>query len=76
MRVRTVALFAVDSIVEAAIEFEGRRIPVRASVIWVEPPNFDIGSLGEIGLQLADVSEDYLRLAAELFADAGADEPD
>jgi hypothetical protein len=32
------------------------------------PPSFDLGELGELGLQVAEVSEDYLKLAAELFA--------
>jgi len=69
LRVRTMALIPVESVIDVKVEHQGRQVPARMTVVWAEPPNFDLGELGELGLQLADVSEPYLQLAAELFAD-------
>jgi hypothetical protein len=69
LRVRTMAVLQAESTIDAAIEREGKLIPVKATVIWAEPPNFDLGQLGEMGLQLNDVSEDYLQLVTDLFAE-------
>ena len=68
MRVRTMALIPLESVIDLTVEHLGRHIPVRMTVIWAEPPDFHVGGLGELGLQLAEVSETYLKLAAELFA--------
>lgn len=70
MRIRTMALIPEETVLEVVLETGGRRIAVRAAVIWSEPPSFDVGELGEMGLQLVEASEEYLQLAAELFADA------
>ena len=68
MKVRTMALIPLESVIDVVIEHSGRLVPARMTVVWVEPPNFDVGELGEIGLQLSEVSEPFLQLAAELFA--------
>lgn len=68
LRVRTMALLAVDSVLDAVVDPEGRAIGVSATVVWAEPPNFKLGVLGEIGLQLEEPSQAYLELIADLFA--------
>jgi len=68
MRVRTMAVIPVESVIDGKVEHRGRLVPARMTVVWAEPPSFDLGELGELGLQVAEVSEDYLKLAAELFA--------
>jgi len=68
MRVRTMAVIPVESVIDVKVEHRGRLVPARMTVVWAEPPSFDLGELGELGLQVAEVSEDYLKLAAELFA--------
>ena len=70
MRVRTMALFEPESVIEAFIERAGKRIVVKAIVIWMEPADFDLGQLGEMGLQLNDASEEYLQLVTDLFAES------
>jgi hypothetical protein len=70
--IRTMALLQVESVLDAVIEHGGGEIAVRGTVVWADPPNFDLGDLGEIGLQLIDPSEEYLQLAAKLFADSAA----
>ncbi|MGC4115453.1 MAG: PilZ domain-containing protein [Myxococcales bacterium] len=68
LRVRTMAVIPVETVIDVKIEHRGHLIPARMTVVWAEPPNFDVGELGELGLQVAEVSEPYLQLAAELFA--------
>ena len=68
MRVRTMALLPMDSVIEAVLEPEGRAIPVAGTIVWAEPPNFKLGVLGEIGLQLSEPPQAYLELIADLFA--------
>jgi len=69
LRVRTMAVFEPELVIEAFIERKGRSIAVKATVIWIEPPNFDLGQLGEMGLELSDVSPEYLQLVSDLFAE-------
>lgn len=68
MRVRTMAVIPIETVIDVKIEHKGRQHPVKVAVVWAEPPNFDVGELGELGLQVVEVSEPYLQLAAELFA--------
>lgn len=68
MRVRTMAVIPLETVIDVKIEHGGRLVPARMTVVWAEPPSFDVGELGEIGLELAEVSDTYLQLAAELFA--------
>jgi len=70
MRVRTMAVFQPEAQIDASIERGGRKVTIKAVVIWMDPPNFDLGQLGEMGLQLSDVSEEYLRLVSDLFAES------
>ena len=70
LRIRTMALLEPEIVLDAVIEHAGREFAVRASVIWSDPPNYELGVLGEFGLQLIEPTEQYLKLAAELFADS------
>lgn len=70
MRVRSIAMLEPGKLIDATLELKGREVPVKALVVWADPPEFDIGAAGEIGLALEQVSEDYLELLALLFADS------
>jgi hypothetical protein len=70
LRVRTMAMFEIESIVDAVLEYNATKIPIKATVIWMEAPKFDLGILGEMGLELMQVSPEYLQLVADLFADS------
>ncbi|HLT29963.1 MAG TPA: PilZ domain-containing protein [Myxococcaceae bacterium] len=71
LRIRTVLDLPKDSQIEAALQLEGgRTIPIRARVVWVNPAQHLEKVPAELGLELSEVSEDYTRLVAELFAEA------
>ncbi len=70
MRIRTMAVIPLETSIEVGLEHEGRLVLVRGTIVWAEPPNFDLGVLGELGLSLGEVTEEFLGLVTELFANA------
>ncbi|MGI5862210.1 MAG: PilZ domain-containing protein [Myxococcales bacterium] len=70
MRVRSIAMLEPGKLIDATLEIRGREVPIKALVVWADPPEFDIGAAGEIGLALEQVSQDYLDQLALLFADS------
>jgi hypothetical protein len=69
MRIRSLAQLEAQSTIEGQLILgDGRSIAVRGIVTWTQAatlPGFD---RAEMGLQLVDVSDEYLNAVAELFA--------
>jgi hypothetical protein len=70
LRLRSIAMLPIGTPVDAVIEHPNREVALKAIVIWADPPQYDIDVAGEIGLALQEVSQDYLDLLVELFADS------
>jgi len=70
LRVLSVAVLEPKSEVEGTLVLEdGDRIPLKAKVIWATPPDHKALVLAEMGLELQNVPETYLRALARLFAE-------
>ncbi|MBI3182366.1 MAG: PilZ domain-containing protein [Myxococcales bacterium] len=70
IRLRTVAMLEAKTEFDGALVLEdGSRIPLRAVVVWMTPPDHRGFVPSELGLELKNVPEAYLAALARLFAE-------
>ena len=70
LKVQSVALLAEGAVVTGTLVLPGgSRLVLSGRVIWCKAPDHARHALAEIGIELVDPPELYLRSLAELFAD-------
>ncbi|MGQ0503694.1 MAG: PilZ domain-containing protein [Myxococcaceae bacterium] len=70
MRIQSLVLLPPMTELEGKLVLpDGRAIPVKADVVWSNPPDHRNFVPAETGLELIDVSSEYLAALADLFAE-------
>jgi hypothetical protein len=72
MRIQCLVLLERGAPVEGSLEMpDGSTVPVKGVVVWTQPPDHPGFVPAEMGIELSNITEEYLRAVASLFADDG-----
>lgn len=70
LRIQCIAEIPLQTVVEGALRVKGgQRIPLKGTVVWKQPADHRGYVPAEIGLELAEAPEEYLKLLAQIFAE-------
>ena len=70
MRLKSIAVLEKGTVVEGKLLVPDEEpIPLKGEVIWLSPPDHGNFVPAEMGLELVEVPDAYLKVLARLFAD-------
>ena len=70
LRIQCIAEIPLHTVIEGALKVKGgKTIALKGTVVWSQPAEHRAYVPAEIGLELLDAPDAYLKLVAEIFAE-------